>query len=117
MNARDKYIWGGPALILVGLFMFFKSTSVYSFGFFRIGRVSTGGILIALLLVDVVFLVVTGKKICKLLIPVLGGMLVLSILLGAELHFHGTTVDLLLMLVPAAVGAGLAIKGALTKKA
>ncbi len=116
MKTREKNILIGTILIAFGLFMFFKSTSVYSWGFWRLGPISTGGILIALLLLDVILLVATSAKVCKILIPVLAGLLVLSIILGTQLHFHGTVIDLLLMLVPAAVGAGLVLKGAFTKK-
>ena len=106
----------GAVLIGVGLFIFFKNSSIYSFSFYRIGKVSTGGILIALLLLDVILLVASSSRICKLLLPVLVGMLVLSVILGTHIVYHGQVLDLLLTLVPAAVGVGLLIKGALTKK-
>lgn len=116
MKTRDKFILIGVVLIVFGLFMFFKSTSASSWGFWRLGPVSTGGILIGLLLLDVVFLVATSAKVCKILIPVLAGMLVLSVILGTHILFRGSVLDLLLMLVPAAVGAGLVLKGVFTKK-
>ena len=57
MNKKDKLLLIGAILIAFGVFMFFKSTRIYSWGFYRIGnRVSTGGILIALTLFDIVFL-------------------------------------------------------------
>lgn len=116
MRSKEKNILIGAVLIVVGLFIFFKNSSVYSFSFYRIGGVSTGGILIALLLLDVVLLVATSKRICKILLPVLIGMLVLSIILGTHIVYHGQVLDLLLTLIPAAAGAGLVIRGLLTKK-
>ncbi len=116
MKNREKFILIGVVLIVFGLFMFFKSTTVSSWGFWRLGPVSTGGILIGLLLLDVVLLVATSAKVCKILIPVLAGLLVLSVILGTQIHFHGSVLDMLLMLIPAAVGAGLVLKGAFTKK-
>lgn len=116
MKNREKFILFGSILIVFGLFMFFQNTSVSSWGFWHIGPVSTGGILIALILLDVVFLAATSAKICKILIPVLAGLLVLSVILGTHIHFYGNVLDILLMLIPAAVGAGLVLKGAFTKK-
>ena len=115
MKSKERDILIGVVLIVVGLFIFFKNSSIYSFSFYRIGRVSTGGILIALLL-DVILLVATSSKICKILLPVLIGMLVLSIILGTHIVYNGQVLDLLLTLIPAAAGAGLLIKGLLTKK-
>ncbi len=107
----------GAVLIGFGLFMFFKSTYIYSFGFYRLwGTVSTGGILIALILLDVVFLIATRHKITLILLPILVGMLVLSLILGTRLSFTGSVLDLFLMLVPAAVGVGLVLRGAFLKK-
>ena len=116
MKSKERDILIGVVLIVVGLFIFFKNSSIYSFSFYRIGRVSTGGILIALLLLDVILLVATSSKICKILLPVLIGMLVLSIILGTHIVYNGQVLDLLLTLIPAAAGAGLLIKGLLTKK-
>ena len=117
MKDREKLMLIGGVLIGFGLFMFFKSTQVYSWDFYRIGgKVSTGGILIALLLLDVILLVATRQKITRILLPVLIGMLVLSVILGTHLAFTGSVLDLFLMLIPAAAGAGLLLRGILMKK-
>ena len=116
MKTRNKFILIGSILIAFGLFMFFKSTMISSWGFYRFGPVSTGGILIGLLLLDVILLAAPSAKVCKILIPVLVGLLVLSVILGTRLHFVGSVVDLLLSLLPAAVGVGLVLKGIFTKK-
>ena len=117
MKQRDKLLLVGLALIGVGVFMFFKSTRVYSWGFYRLGgQVSTGGILIALVLLDVVLMVATRHKLTKILLPVLLGLLILSVILGTHLTFTGSVLDLFLMLVPAAVGAGLLLRVFLKKE-
>ena len=117
MRKKDTLLLVGIILIAFGLFMFFKSTRIYSWGFYRFGgTVSTGGIIIALILLDVVFLAAARHKITKILLPVLIVMLVLSIILGTRLSFTGSLLDLFLILVPAAVGAGLLLRALLSKK-
>lgn len=116
MKTKDKLILVGALLIGFGIFMFFKSTRVWSFGFYRLGgQVSTGGILIALILLDVILLAATRHKAAKIALPVPGVMLVLSVILGTHLSFTGSVLDLFLMLVPAAVGAGLLLRAFLKK--
>ena len=116
MEKREKLLLIGAALIAVGLFLFFRSTRILSWGFYRLwDSVSTGGILIALMLVDVVLLAATRHKAAKIALPVLIAMLVLSIVLGTHLYFAGSLLDLLLILVPAAVGAGLVLRALLMK--
>ena len=116
LNTKGKLNLIGAVLIGVGIFMFFNSVNVYSFGFYRIGRVSTGGILIALILLDVILLVAFGHKAAKIALPILIAMLVLSVILGTQLTFTGKVLDLFLILVPAAVGAGLVLRAATLKK-
>ena len=116
MNRKQVLILIGSLLIGIGIFMFFKSTYLVSFGFYRLGRVSTGGILITLILADVILLVATRHKACKITLPILAAMLILSVILGTSLVFTGSTLDLFLMLVPAAVGAGLLLRAFLIKK-
>lgn len=116
MSKKATYTLIGLALIIVGIVMFFKSVRIYSWGFYRLGgSVSTGGILIALLLVDVVIYVATQNKISKIFFPILIALLVLTLILGTHLTFVGSLLDMLLMLVPAAVGAGLLLRGLLGK--
>lgn len=116
MNKREKLLLIGAALIVFGLFMFFKTTRISSWGFYRVGRnISTGGILIALTLFDLVLLVATRHKATKILLPILISMIVLSIIMGTQLYYHGTLLDLFLILVPAAIGAGLLLRALLLK--
>ena len=84
MTKKEKLLLCGALLLGFGIFMFFKSTRIWSFGFYRLGgQVSTGGILIALILLDLVLLVATGHKITKILLPVLIGMLLVRLLSDA----------------------------------
>ena len=116
MSKKATYTLIGLALIIIGVVMFFKSVRIYSWGFYRLGgSVSTGGILIALLLIDVVIYVATQNKISKIFFPILITLLVLTLILGTHLTFVGSLLDMLLMLVPAAVGAGLLLRGLLGK--
>ncbi len=116
MKKKESLILIGAALVVFGVFMFFKSTRMYSFGFYRIGNtVSTGGILIALPLFDAVLLFATRHRAARILLPILIALIVLSIILGTHLTFIGSLLDLFLMLVPAAIGAGLLLRAFLLK--
>ena len=107
----------GVILIAVSLFMIFKNTYVTSFGFYSFGRVNTGAILIVLLILAVIFAVVRPCAASKALIGVILAALVLSLILGMRIGFVRMSVlDVLLMVVPLAVGVGLVLKGLLTKE-
>ena len=116
LTKREQLMLSGSLLVGFGIFMFFKSTMLTSFGFYRIGRVSTGGILIALILLDVVLWAATGHRLTKIAMPLLICMLILSVILGTRLHFTGSVLNLFLMLIPSAVGAGLLLRGGFSKK-
>ena len=117
LTRKGQLILIGSLLLGVGVVMFFKCTYASNWGFYRLwDRVSTGGILIALILVDVILLVATRHKATKIALPILIGMLVLSVILGTRLEFSGSVLDMFLMLVPAAVGAGLLLRAFLMKK-
>ena len=117
MDKKTTYTLVGLILVVFGVIMFFKSVRIFSIGFYRPwSGVSTGGIVIALLLLDVVLYVATQSKITKILFPVLLALLVLLLILGTHLTFVGSLLDLLLMLIPTAVGAGLLLRGVIGKK-
>ena len=107
----------GWVLVVIGLFMLFKMVRVYSFGFYRIGRMSTSAIVLVLLVLSAIAVVVRRNKItigCLIMSLVL---LVLSLILGTELYFtHVTLVDILLVLIPTIIGTGLLIRVSLEKK-
>lgn len=117
MDKKTTYTLVGLILVVFGVVMFFKSVRIFSIGFYRPwSGVSTGGIVIALLLLDVVLYVATQNKITRILFPVLLALLVLLLILGTHLTFVGSLLDLLLMLIPTAVGAGLLLRGVIGKK-
>lgn len=118
MRKKDTWMLTGVILIVFGVVIFFKNTQVYSWGFYRFNNgISTGGILIALTLLDVVLFVATRNKITKILVPILIAMMILSIILGTHLHYYGSLLDLFLILGPAAVGVGLVLRSMLHKEA
>ena len=104
----------GWILNIIGLFMLFKMVRVSSFGFYRIGRMSTAAIVLVLLIISAIAVVVNTNKFtwgCFILSVCL---LVVSLLLGTELYFaYVTLVDLLLVFVPIIIGTGLVIKGSI----
>ena len=107
----------GLILIAVGLFLLFSHTYVTSIRFYRFGKVSTGAILIVLLVVDVIIAIAKPSRISKILIGVILAAMVISLLLGMQIGFRSMTVlDVLLMLIPLAVGAGLVLKALLEKE-
>ena len=117
MKDKKTFEYGfGIVLILVSLFMLFKNTYVSSFGFYSFGRVNTGAILIVLLILSVIATVVKPNKITKSCIGIILGLLVLSLILGIRMGFRGMTViDIILILVPLAIGVGLVLKNIFKK--
>ena len=115
-DRRTLFVIGG-ILIAIGLVIFLKSIHTGTVGFYRLwGSVSTGGILIILILVDVILYVALQNKITLILLPILIGMLIISLILGTTLYFHANLLDLFLMLAPIAVGSGLVLRGLFIKK-
>ena len=107
----------GWILVVIGLFMLFKMVRVSSFGFMRIGRMSTSAIVLVLLVLSGIAMVVNKNKFTSGCFYLALCFLVLSILLGTELHFaYVTLIDVLLVLIPIVVGTGMIIGRALTKK-
>ena len=70
----------------------------------------------SLILLDIILYVATQSRVTKILFPILIALLVLLLILGTRLSFHGTLLDMFLMLVPAAIGAGMLIKAAFMKE-
>ncbi len=115
-NTSFEYLFGF-ILLAVGLFMLFKSAYVSSFGFWRFGRISTGGILLVLLIVSVIAMVVKPCGVTKWTVVGIVALLVVSILLGTHISFRYMSVaDVVLILVPMAVGAGLVIKAMIEER-
>ncbi len=103
----------GWILVIIGLFMLFKMVRVSSFGFFRIGRMSTSAIILVLLVLSAISVVVNKNKITWGFFVMSLALLVVSLILGTELYFaYASLTDILLVLVPVIVGTGLIIKSA-----
>ena len=106
----------GWILVVIGLFMLFKMVRVSSFGFMRIGRMSTSAIVLVLLVLSGIAMVVNKNKITTGCFILSLCFLVLSIILGTELHLAYTTlVDVLLVFIPIVVGVGLIIRSKFKK--
>lgn len=107
----------GWILVIIGLFMLFKMVRVGSFGFYRIGRISTSAIVLVLLILSGIAIVVDKNKFtvgCMVMSLIL---LVASLILGTEFYFsYVTLTDVLLVFVPVVAGAGLIIQSFFTKK-
>ena len=101
----------GWILVIVGLFMFFKITTVSSFGFYSFRGYSTSGILLVLIILSAIALVVKNNKYTFWLFMISIILLVVSLILGTHISFIGVSlVDLLMIFVPIIFGAGLIIK-------
>ncbi len=106
----------GWILVIIGLFMLFKMVRVSSFGFYRIGRVSTSAIVLVLLIISAIAVVVNKNKFTWGCLIISLCLLVVSLVLGTELYFaYASLTDVLLVFVPVVVGAGLIIKSAIEK--
>ncbi len=106
----------GWILVIIGLFMLFKMVRVSSFGFYRIGRVSTSAIVLVLLIISAIAVVVNKNKFTWGCLIMSLCLLVLSLVLGTELYFaYASLTDVLLVFVPVVVGAGLIIKSTIEK--
>jgi len=112
---KEKII--GIVLILIGLFMLFKSARVHSFGFYRFGQISTAGIVLVLLVISGVAFVVKQNIITKICLIASVAALALSLILGTQISFmYMSLLDILLILIPIVVGLGLMVKSYLDKK-
>lgn len=106
----------GWVLVIIGLFMLFKMVRVSSFGFYRIGRMSTSAIVLVLLIISAIAVVVNKNKFTWGCFVLSLSLLVVALLLGTEFYFaYSSLTDILLVLVPVVIGAGLIIKGAIEK--
>ncbi|WP_026498116.1 hypothetical protein [Butyrivibrio sp. WCD2001] len=106
----------GWILVIIGLFMLFKMVRVSSFGFYRIGRVSTSAIVLVLLIISAIAVIVNKNKFTWGCLVLSLCFLVVSLILGTDLYFaYSSLTDILLVFVPIVVGTGLIIKSAFEK--
>ena len=108
----------GWILNIIGLFMLFKMVRVSSFGFYRIGRVSTSAIVLVLLIVSAIAVVVNKNKFTWGCLVASLCLLVLSLILGTQLYFaYASLIDILLVFVPIVIGTGLLVRSAMERHA
>ena len=106
----------GWVLVIIGLFMLFKMVRVSSFGFYRIGRVSTSAIVLVLLIISAIAVVVNNNKFTWGCLVLSLCLLVVALVLGTELYFaYSSLTDILLVFVPVVIGTVLIIKSALER--
>ena len=106
----------GWVLVVIGLFMLFKMVRVSSFGFYRIGRISTSAIVLVLLILSAIAVVVNKNRFTVGCLVLSLCFLVAALVLGTELYFaYASLTDILLVFVPVIVGTGLIIKSAFEK--
>lgn len=102
----------GILFLGIGLFMLSKSIYVSNFGFWRIGYIDTGGILIVLLVLSMIGFVLRPGKLTRCCIIIILIMLFVSVLLSTHIYLrHISLIDIILILCPIGVGAGLLIRG------
>jgi hypothetical protein len=106
----------GWVLVIIVLFMLFKMVRVSSFGFYKIGRVSTSAIVLVLLIISAIAVVVNKNKFTWGCFVMSLCLLVVALVLGTELYFaYSSLTDILLVFVPVVVGTGLIIKSTFEK--
>ena len=107
----------GWILVIIGLYMLFRMVRVGSFGFYRIGGMSTSAIVLVLLILSGIAVVVNKNKFTFGCFVLSLALLVVSLVLGTELYFYYSTLtDILLVFVPIVVGTGLIIRSFFQKK-
>lgn len=101
----------GIAMMIAGLVILLMNIQVYSFGFFRIGNVSSAPVLLISFIFFLVWAVVRGKTFQWILVAADVLCIIISVLLGTSFYFNRMNVfTLLIMLGLFAVGAGLVLK-------
>ena len=101
----------GLGLVLLSVILIFVNTTVSGWGFYRIGRVSTGGILIVLLVLAAIALFVRPSNVTVGILAVVVALIVLSLLLGLHLHLrHMGLMKLVLIIAPMVIGVGMIVR-------
>lgn len=101
----------GIAMMIAGIVILLMNIQVYSFGFFRIGNFSSAPVLIILFVFLLVWAIMRGKILQWILVAADIFCIIISVILGTNLHFSRMNAfTLLVMLGMFAVGAGLMLK-------
>ena len=101
----------GIAMMVAGLVILLMNIQVSSFGFFRIGNISSAPVLIILFIFLLIWAVMRGKAFHWVLVAADILCIIISVILGTSFYFNRMNVfTLLVMLGMFAVGAGLVLK-------
>lgn len=113
MKGTASFLFGIILMILGGIITL-SNITVSSIGFYRVGRINSGVILILLLVVLIIAAIVFSKAWIWTIafLDIIG--IVISVVLGTRFRFaHITMLEMILMFGMFAVGAGLFLKGVL----
>lgn len=106
---KQKFsLLAGSACLITGVVMLLLNTSVSSWGFYRIGKTSTGGILFVLLILSAVYLAVKKNKTGILLVSGSVSLLLLSLILGIHIHIMSMSA-LEMALICGLIGSGIGL--------
>ena len=101
----------GIAMMVAGLVILLMNIQVSSFGFFRIGNISSAPVLIILFIFLLIWAVMRGKAFHWVLVAADILCIIISVILGTSFYFNRMNVfTLLVMLGMFAVGTGLVLK-------
>lgn len=109
---------GGIVCLLTGIVALLMNVSISSWGFYRFGHISTGGILLVILLLSIIYTVIKRNKIGIVLIACSATLMILSLILGVHMYIrHMSVFSMILIIGLMAVGIGLIAKYFLGSKA
>lgn len=96
---------------IIGIVTFLMNVTISSWSFYRFGKINTGGILIVLLILAIIYLVAKRNKTGIILIASVLGLILLSLIMGIHMHInYMSAFNMILIVGLIAVGIGLIIK-------
>lgn len=106
---KQKFsLLAGAACLITGVVTLLLNTSISSWGFYRVGKTSTGGILFALLILSAVYLAVKKNKTGMVLVAGSVSMLLLSLILGIHIRILPMSA-LEMVLICGLIGSGIGL--------
>ncbi len=109
-----KSLLGGIGLLCIGGYLLLSNIRITSIGFYSVGRVSTGGILIVLLIVLIILAVMKTNWVTCGLVGLDVFLLIISVIMGTHFYMSGINAfELVAMVIMFALGIGLVLKGLL----
>lgn len=101
----------GLICTLIGIVAFLMNVNVTSWGFYRFGRMNSGGILIVLLILAVIYLVAKRNRTGIILVAIAVILILLSLILGINMYIRHISAFIMILIVGLiATGIGLIIK-------